>query len=177
MEANKVTLTESNLRSIISEELEVYLVTEGFLSNLKDKTAKLKAQFNPIIFASLLLGVSTKPAAIAQAEFTNDEQTQEFFKIIDQQQNKLQALGLTDEAATKIISGVLDGAKNSKEKELQTSASKITDEEMQEQILDYQKEQIAKINNRKKEIELIKSIFCVLFILAFFYFFPFNSSL
>ena len=156
METNKIVLSESQLRSLISQEIETYLITEGFVTNLKHSVGNLKSNFNPTILASLLLGASTaaQPIAQAQSELSNDEQTQEFFKVVDQQQQKLQSFGLTDEAANKIVVSVLDGAKKTKEEEIETSTFDLADQEIAQIILDYQKEQLANLN----DFELVKDI-------------------
>lgn len=153
METNKV-ISESQLRKLVRNELSLFLVSEGLISDFNKTVSYLKSKFNPAIVAMFVGATTAKPIAIAQTEFSDDEKTIELSKFIDQQQKKIQSFGLTEQAAERIISSVIEGAKVTKQKELGSSVFNIEDKQIQDLIMDYQKEELAKLN----EIEVIKNI-------------------
>lgn len=153
METDKI-ITESKLRTIIRNELALLLISEGALSNIDSKARYLKSKFHPAVAAIFLGASSVKPAAIAQSEMSDDEELMDFSNFLDQQQNKIESFGLTQQAAEKVVSSVLAGAKSAKEEELKSSVFKMSDEELQKHILDFQKEELAKLN----DLETVKNI-------------------
>lgn len=153
MEKNKIII-ESQLRSIIREELKAYLIEEGMLDNIKEKANKfLKSTIAPLAIIGLL-GVTDSENVIAKEkqQISSQEIMNEFDQLVTQKEEKLQSFGLTFDAAQQVVAGVVSGARKQKEKELQSP--KLSEQEKEEQIFKFQQEELSKLD----DIQLVKNI-------------------
>jgi hypothetical protein len=159
MEKNQIII-ESQLRSIIREELQAYLIEEGVLDAMKAKVGKLKSLFAPAVVVALLATQtqdSTKVLAQQKQELTSEQALQQFEQMIDTQQQKLKSFGITDDGAEQIIAGIISGVRKQKEKE--QKYSKLTDEEKEAEILKLQQEELSKLNDIKVVKDVLLSKF------------------
>lgn len=153
MEKNKIII-ESQLRVLIREELEAYLIEEGMLDNIKQKANKfLKSTIAPLAIIGLL-GVSDSENVIAKEkqQISSQEIMYEFDQLVTEKEQKLQSFGLTSDAAQQVVAGIVSGSRKQKEKELEIS--KLSDEEKEQQIFKFQEEELSKLD----DIQLVKNI-------------------
>ncbi len=148
METNKIII-ETQLRALIREELETYLIEEGLLDNLKNKfSSGLKSIFPPLVIVAVV-GTQTNDVTTILAqekqELSSEQALLEFDEMIETQQQKLKSLGLTDDGAEQIVAGIISGVRKTKEKE--HKYSKLTDEEKEAEILKLQQEELSKLND------------------------------
>jgi phosphopantetheine adenylyltransferase len=147
MEKNKIKINEHQLRAVIREELEQYLLEEGMLDFLKGKKRQIANIFGALAL-SAIIGSDTGAKAIEQIkqEITQEDVMQEFDRVASETEKKVISHGLTQQGAQQIVAGVLEGAKLQKEKELQYN-QELSEDEKQKQIFEFQKQELKKLDN------------------------------
>ncbi len=147
METNKIKVNEHQLRAVIREELEQYLLEEGMLDFLKGKKRQIANIFGALAL-SAIIGSDTGAKAIEQIkqEITQEDVMQEFDRVASEAEKKVISHGLTQEGAQQIVAGVLEGAKLQKEKEVQYN-QELSEDEKQKQIFEFQKQELKKLDN------------------------------
>lgn len=144
----KINLNENEVRSLVRQELKLYLIQEGMF----DST--LRKVFNGFIIAALAQP-NLQPQQVLsqeQEQITDNQVMVDFEKMITQQQAKLQADGLSEETSMKIIAGVLSGVRKQKEQEFKSQQT--PEEEQEAEIIETQRQNIKRLD----DIELVAQI-------------------
>lgn len=144
----KINLNENEVRSLVRQELKLYLIQEGMF----DST--LRKVFNGFIIAALAQP-NLQPQQVLsqeQEQITDNQVMDDFEKMITQQQAKLQADGLSEETSMKIIAGVLSGVRKQKEQEFKSQQT--PEEEQEAEIIETQRQNIKRLD----DIELVAQI-------------------
>lgn len=148
MEENKITLTESLLRQVIQEELKDYLIEEGLMDDAKTKLKRIFGASLPLMLLFADARQSAKVLAQTREEISSDDMMQQFDQMVDKEQEKLKSFGLQEDGAQQIIAGVVAGARQEKEKELEYNRD-LSEEEKESQILDHQMQQLSLLDNQE----------------------------
>jgi len=161
METNKIKINEHQLRAVIREELQQYLIEEGVLDYLKGKTRQIGNVIGMIALSAIISqNANTAAQTIQQIkqEITQPDAMQEFDQIVSNAEQRIVSYGLNSDGAAQIVAGVLQGAKIQKEKELKYN-QKLSEEEKQQQVFQFQKEELEKINNPQLVRDILVSKF------------------
>lgn len=158
MEKNKIAIHEFQLRKIIQKEIEDYLLEEGLYDRVKNKLKSISVASFPIFLLFADAKQSSEVLAKEKEEIQNVDAMDQFDQMVDKEQSVLKSYGLNEDGAMQIVAGVVAGARQSKEKELQYN-NELSDEEKESQILDYQQQQLSLLNDKENVKTILVSRF------------------
>lgn len=158
MEKNKIAIHEFQLRKIIQKEIEDYLLEEGLYDRVKNKLKSISVASFPIFLLFADAKQSSEVLAKEKEEIQNVDAMDQFDQMVDKEQSVLKSYGLNEDGAMQIVAGVVAGARQSKEKELQYN-NELSDEEKESQILDYQQQQLSLLNDKENVKTILISRF------------------
>ena len=159
-------LSESTVRKMIRQELYEVLEDQGIKTNTissQKAAAEIKKSSNNFrkfaagamattaLTIALGLGREESQAALQNIEDPSNQAAQELANKADEKIKELQQLGLTEEAAQKIVAGVLQGV--NEEHKMPENIEGEEALQAQSKIYDLQSQELDKLN--KKQVETI----------------------